>query len=173
MNRKIIVFSLVILVSIGFTAGCIDGVDDINIGDNGEEELELVEFKFVEDQEAEDPDNWVEREAEYQSNEIYIYKYFSVDGFEVEDNVAEYHLDTKMYHEGEHIPDYDATSTDTLSPQDEEYLSAQDEEYAEILFSPSAWSYDGWETGTWEFEVIVTDKNSGEELEFTKTLEIV
>ncbi|WGI18094.1 hypothetical protein [Methanonatronarchaeum sp. AMET-Sl] len=156
--KKILVVLLILALGLGVaTTGCLNGYD----------ELELEEFKFVEDQEAEDPDEWVERDAEYTTDEIYVYTYFTVAGFEAVDGEVGYEYEASVYNpDGEHVEDLDYEDADTLP--------ADDYDWVEIWFAPYWWDEAGWDTGTWEIEFVVQDTlGDTPPLEFTKTFEVV
>ena len=139
MKRKLAVILLIAALAIGVgTAGCIDGYN----------ELEVEEFKFVEDYDVTGPADLEEREAVYSTDDIYVYTYLEVAGFEVGYDVAEFELEAQIYLDGEHLEDYDTQVTDTIDAEGYDWVST--------WFTPNFWDYAGWTPGEYEIEFTET-----------------
>jgi len=158
--RKPMVFVVGLLVISGLLlSGC--------LGDDYDE-LELNEFRFVEDEEAEDE---IEEGYEYGAEEN-VFINFEVEGFEADDGEVERSVFVTITDpDGEIYPDLDDT------PLQENITSDIDAdwgiiEFTEIITYPTEIENEtelGWASGENEIELRVVDTIGDKELTITET----
>ncbi len=158
-TNRYLVFPVALLIISGlFVSGCLNGYD----------ELELNEFKFVEDEDNEDE---IEEGYEYGSEED-VFVYFEVEGFEADDGIIDWTiLMTVMDSDGEPYPGLNESEV-------EDETADIDADWGIVEFTPNrmnvypAVGAGGWEDGENEIEIQVVDNIGDEELTFTETFEV-
>jgi|GEM_PF-2185240 len=133
------------------------------------DELEVDEFKFVEDFDVTDVDDWVEVEPEYLPvGEIHIY--FEVEGFEVDDGgtVAWQSYVTVYGPDGEPVESFENIELEDGEDQ------LPDADWAYVDFTAQILpDEDSWNEGEHEVEFTVVDEVGEKELVFTESFEVV